>query len=170
MKINKFLILGIISILYLNLFSQTKNDPNIEQIDIPFLLIVDDTIKTSFNFILIIDTTNFKNNIFEKYLQKNEYKIQKGSGGVSLKMSKNEFETLYAKNPKIILCINYINNVDFSISHKFEFVENFRNLIDKDFNVLEIKTTKKNFFRYRYISKRFEKKYKWKQKFSKLTF
>lgn len=170
MNINKYVVLGLISIFYINLFSQSKIDTTIEKVEIPFLLIVDDTIKTSFTFSIIFDTTNFKNNLFEKYLQNNEYKIVKGSSGVSLKMLKNEFETLNAENPKIILCIDYIDDYDFSIRHKFEFVDSFRNLIDIDFNVLEIKTTKKNFFRFRYISNKFEKKYKWKQKYSKLTF
>jgi hypothetical protein len=179
MKI-KNTILGLILLFSHNLFSQTKIDTMAEKIRIPFLLIIDDTVKTSFNFTMIIDDTSFQNILFEKYLEKNRFErifakhLQKNKYSISgtiyshsIHMFKNEFEILYEKNPKIVL---YFYDIDPYYVY-FEFHDNFRNLIDIDYNVLEIKTTtKKHVFKYRYKSNSFEKKKHWKNKYSKLTF
>lgn len=161
--IKKTLLFLIISIMYQNVLSQTKTD-TIEQKIIPYLFVVNDRIILPNKYYLDFDTTRVQlTHLYRKNL------ITVYASGFCIEMSKNDFETLTLINPEVTIYFEYYApNIVYP--QIFKLNGKFKNVVDKEFNIVEIRTSSTKKIKFHYISSTYEKRFRWEKKYSITNF
>jgi hypothetical protein len=163
----KYYIFTILVFIFNTLFAQEYFDN--EHIKIPFLIIVNKEVFLDPEVTISIDTSEVNSLEFIKCTFDQNYIILNVPYEVgNIRFWKKDFDTLKIKNPKIKISITQFILNDYQTT--LNIIGSFNDLINYDYNILELKVSDPSSIQYQYTNKNFIQKHKWHKKYSIIDF